>query len=244
MVKSGKVFDILKEACPTISPGIISADLMSLGSQVSTLGSAGLDMVHFDVMDGHFFPSLTVGAPFIKAVKTELLKDVHLMVTGVEKKTAEFVAAGADIVTAHIEALDDPVTFFKELGGMENVNDPTRGIVRGVGVNPATPVEDLEPLLGEIELVLLLAVDPAEGNHPSFGATRERFEKIKQMIAASGREILVCVDGGVKKSNIGEYAKMGADIYVSGSALFSGPIKENVRFMLDALRFGAGRGTN
>lgn len=229
-------FDIIKEQSPTISPGIISADLMSLAADLSRLEEAGLGMVHFDVMDGHFVPFLTVGPPFIKAVKTKLLKDVHLMVSGADKMAADFISAGADIITIHIEACDDALGLLKNIGEMENVNDPQRGIVRGAAISPATPVEAVEPLLAEIELIVLLAVDPSGADHPSFDLTVERCEKLKQIISLSGHDILLCVDGGVKKNNIGEYAKMGADMYVSGSALFSGPIDQNVRFMLDALR--------
>ncbi|VAX21781.1 Ribulose-phosphate 3-epimerase [hydrothermal vent metagenome] len=231
-----KTFDILREQSPTISPGVISADLMSLNTELLKLEEAGLRMVHFDVMDGHFVPSLTVGPPFVKAVKTTLLKDVHLMINGADKMASDFISAGADIITVHIEACDDALGLLENIGGMENVNDPQRGIVRGIAINPSTPVEAVEALLGQVELIVLLAVDPSGVASPSFDLTVERFEKLKQIVSASGLDILLCVDGGVKKNNIGEYAKMGADIYVSGSALFSGAIDENVRFMLDALR--------
>ncbi len=239
-----KVFDILKEESPTISAGIISANLMSLGSELSTLEKAGLRVIHFDVMDGHFAPALTVGPPFIKGVKTGLLKDVHLMITGAEKKGADYIAAGADIITIHIEACDDASSLLKNIGGMENVNDPQRGLIRGLAINPATPVESVEPLLDEIELVVLLAVDPSGAAHPSFDLTVERFAKLKEIISSSGEDILLCVDGGVKRTNIGEFGAMRADMYVSGSALFAGSLKENVRFMLDALRSESARGAN
>jgi len=229
-------FDIIKKESPTISPGIISADLMSLNTELAMLEEAGLRMVHFDVMDGHFVPSLTVGPPFIKAVKTTSLKDVHLMVADAERMAPDFISAGADIITIHIEACGDALSLLKNIGEMENVNDSKRGIVRGAAINPATPVEAVEALLGEVELIVLLCVDPSGAEHPSFDSTVERFEKLKRIVSSSGYDILLCVDGGVKKSNIGEYAKMGADIYVSGSALFSGAIDQNVRFMLDALR--------
>jgi len=227
-------FDRLKANSPSISAGIISAVLLSLGREVSILEEAGAGPVHFDVMDGCFTPMLTVGPPFIKSIKTSLLKDVHLMVTNPERKVKDFVEAGADIVSFHVEACSEPLALLREMGKMENANDPERGIVRGVALMPGTSVDTLKPLMEEVELVVLLAVDPVAGKHPAMEVTRERAETVKGMM---GDNALLCVDGGVKKNNIAGYAGMGADMYVSGSAVFeNGATVENLRFMTTAIR--------
>lgn len=231
---ASKAFQILRDCAPTISAGIISADLLSLGSELSLLEKAGLKTVHFDVMDGCFVPALTVGPAFIKGIKTDLLKDVHLMIQNQDEKVADYVAVGADMITIHVEACEDAGRTLRQLGKMENANNPARGIIRGVAINPGTPVEVIEPLLGEVEMVVLLAVDPVKGKHPTMESTRERFAVIKKMTA--NEDILLCIDGGVKRDNIDEYSTMGSDILVSGSAVFAGNAMENAQSMLGAMK--------
>ena len=150
----------LREAAPTISVGMMTADLLNLGSEIALLETSGAQLVHFDVMDGCFCPMLTIGAPIVKAVKTPLLKDVHLMITDPLAMLADFVKAGADIVSVHLEADLYVYRALQELGGMENANDAERGLVRGLVLNPGTPVEAVEPMLDEVELVMLLTVNP------------------------------------------------------------------------------------
>lgn len=233
---AGTAFDTLKGLAPTISVGMLTADLTNLGSDLALLEQTDVRILHFDVMDGCFCPTMTIGPPLIKAVKTPLLKDVHLMIETPLEKLKDYVTAGADILTVHVES--DPRHIhraFQSLGGMTNANDPSRGIVRGVALNPGTPVEIIEPLLDEIEMVLLLAINPGWGGQKFSTATRERLEKARRMV--SGRDILLCVDGGVTKDNIGSIAKMGADLVVTGSAVFDGKAPtENAEFMLAALR--------
>lgn len=228
----------MRESAPTISAGIISADLMCLGAQIALLEQAGIKALHFDVMDGCFTPMLTVGPPFIKSIKSNLIKDVHLMIEEPDEKAVEYINAGADCITVHLEGVgQNCAALLEELGEMDNVNDARRGLVRGVAINPGTPVERLEPLLENLEMVTLLAVDPVAGKHPTMEQTRQRAAEVKEMLAGTKKDILWCIDGGVKRDNCAEYAAMGADIFVSGSALFAGgAIAENAEAMLAAMR--------
>jgi ribulose-phosphate 3-epimerase len=229
-------FGMLRESCPTLSVGILTADLLALGSELALLERAGVKAFHVDVMDG-FCPMMTVGPPFIKALKTPLLKDAHLMVEEPLEKVGQYAAAGADIITIHPEACRHPHRVLQQMRGLANVNDPARGIVRGVALNPGTPLETLEPLLDELELILLLAVNPGWGGQKFIPATVARIARTKQMIADSGREILLGVDGGITRANAAEVAKTGVDLVVTGSAVFDGKAaEENAKFLLDAVR--------
>jgi ribulose-phosphate 3-epimerase len=228
----------LKQLSPTLSVGIITADLLSLGSELSLLERSGVKLVHIDVMDGCFCPMMTVGPPFIKALKTPLLKDVHLMIADPLEKIADYVAAGADIITFHPEACVHPHRVLQQMRNMTNANDPARGLLRGVALNPGTPLAVLEPLLDEVEVILLLAVNPGWGGQKFIPSTFDRIARAKQLIAASGREILLAVDGGITRSNIAEVARAGVDIIVTGSAVFDGKAaEENARSMLEAVKF-------
>lgn len=234
---ANKAFDVLRASAPTLSVGILSADLMKLGSELALLEGTDIKAVHFDVMDGSFVAVMTAGPPLIKAVKTHLLKDVHLMIQEPQLKVGDYVEAGADIITVHVESCEDIRTVLQELGRMENRNDSERGLIRGVALNPDTPVEAVEALLDDIELIVVLAVNPKVKGLPFFDSIGHKFAKVKEMVSAAKKEILLCIDGGVKRDNISEIAKMGADVVVSGSAIFDGkaPV-ENARFMLKAIR--------
>jgi len=215
-------FEQLSAVCPTLSIGVLTADLLDLGLELKLLEDAGAPVVHVDVMDGVFCPAMTVGPPFVKALKTPLLKDVHLMITEPVEKLDAYVAAGADMVTVHAESTSHLHEALRRLGQMENANDPARGIVRGVGLNPGTDLDRIDGVLDEVEMVVLLAVNPGFSGQTFISATARRMEQLQQMIAAAGREILVCVDGGIKKDNVGEVAAMGPDLIVTGSAVFDG----------------------
>jgi ribulose-phosphate 3-epimerase len=230
-------FDILRQSSPVVSVGVLTADLLSLGSELALLERCGVKVAHVDVMDGCFCPMMTVGPPLIKALKTPLLKDVHLMIEEPLNKVADYVAAGADILTIHPEACAHVHRVLQQMRLMKNAHDPERGIVRGVGLNPGTPLEVLEPLLDELELILILAVNPGWGGQKFIASTRGRVEKAKRMIAASGREILLGVDGGITRDNIADVAALGVDLIVTGSAVFDGKAAEaNARFMLEAVK--------
>jgi ribulose-phosphate 3-epimerase len=234
---ANNAFDLLQACSPTISVGILSADLMHLSSELSMLEGTDIKMIHFDVMDGCFVPMMTVGPLFIKAVETHLLKDIHLMIQDPESKVEEYVRAGADMITIHVESSQDVRPILLELGRMENKNEPDRGVIRGVALSPDTPVERLEPLLDDIEMVVVLAVDPQVKGFPFFDSVGDKFAEVKKMVSRASDEILLSVDGGIKRSNIAEIAKLGADIVVSGSAIFDGTDPAgNVRFMLNAVQ--------
>jgi len=229
--------DLLRAACPTLSVGILTADLLSLGSELALLARAGIKLVHIDVMDGCFCPLMTVGPPFIKALKTPLLKDAHLMIDEPLEKVGEYAAAGADIITIHPEACAHPHRVLQHLRTLTNANDAGRGIVRGVALNPGTPLEVLDPLIGELEMILLLAVNPGWSGQKFIPSTFARIAKTQKLIADSDRAIVLGVDGGVTRANIAEIAKAGVDLIVTGSAVFdSKAAEENARFMLAAIK--------
>src|SRR5688572_29963956 len=226
--------DRLRKSSPQLSVGVLTADWMSLGSQLQLIEITGVGLLHFDVMDGCFCPMLTMGAPVVAGLKTSLLKDVHLMIEEPLEKVESFVAAGADIVTVHVESTRHVHRVLQALGKMTNVNDPGRGIVRGVALNPGTPLEALDPLLDDVELVLLLAVNPGWGGQKLIPTTRERLQRLKQKV---GDQVLIMADGGITRDNIAEVASWGADIIVTGSAVFDGRSPaENARYMVGAVQ--------
>jgi len=228
--------ETLREFAPTISVGILSADLLRLGSEVSLIEQAGVKVVHFDVMDGCFCPMMTFGPPLIKAVKTPLLKDVHLMIEEPLDKVGDYVAAGADLITIHAESCRHPHRVLEQLGKMENANQAARGLIRGVALNPGTPLARLEPLLGELEMILLLAVNPGWGGQKFIESTHERLREAKKMVQESGNDILIAVDGGIKRDNVAEMGALGVDLVVTGSAVFDGKApSQNAEFMIAAL---------
>ena len=227
------VSDRLKGLLPTLSVGVLAADLMNLERDVRLLEQAGVKILHFDIMDGCFCPMLTVGPQFVKAVKTSLLKDVHLMIQHPLSKIDSYVTAGADMLTVHIENCLHPHRIFQALGQMAG---PSGKPMRGAGLNPGTPLSVVEPLLDELEMVFLLAVNPGWGGQKFIDSTRQRIENLQEMIRKSGRDILVGLDGGITRSNIFDTAKTGANIIVTGSAVFeSGKISENAGYMLEAV---------
>ena len=190
---SSPQFSSLRAMAPTISVGVNAANMMKLGSELSLLEQTRVELVHFDVMDGCFTPMLTVGPPFIKALKTPLLKDVHLMIEEPLEKVDAYVAAGADIITVHAESSTHIHRVLQKLGGMENANDPSRGLIRGVALNPGTPLVVLDPLVEEVELIMLLGINPGWGGQSFISSTFSRIAEVKEMISARGKKILVCV---------------------------------------------------
>lgn len=224
---------------PAVSVGLLTADLLALGSELSLLERAGIGVVHVDVMDGCFTPVMTVGPPFVKALRTPLLKDVHLMIRDPLATLGDYVAAGADMITVHQESCTHVHRVLQALGTMPHAVDPGRGIVRGVALNPGTPLEAIEPLLPEMEMLLLLAVNPGWGGQKFIPATFDRVARAKAMIAASGRQVVLGVDGGVTRQNVAAIAAAGAGLIVTGSAVFDGKAAaDNAAFMLGAVGRG------
>lgn len=234
----------LGQKTPTLGVGLLTADLMSLGTELTLLEQAEVPIVHIDVMDGCFCPPLTVGPCFIKALKTPLLKDVHLMIERPLDKIEAYVAAGADIVTVHVEGGRHTHRALQMLGTQVNVNDPSRGILRGLGLNPGTPLESVKALLDEVDLITLLAVNPGWSGQGFIKATERRLRDLRAMIGHTDSDILLAVDGGVTQQNITEVATWGADIIVTGSAVFDGnnPLK-NAKTMLEAQKAATSCGT-
>jgi ribulose-phosphate 3-epimerase len=225
----------LLEGGPHLSVGILTADLANLGSEVRVLETTEVRLIHIDVMDGVFCPMTTVGPPFIHAIRsTSLLKDAHLMIDEPLDKLGDYVAAGADLITFHVESTRHPHRVLQALGEATNRNDPERGIIRGVALNPGTPVATLEPLLDQLEYALLLAVNPGWRGQAFIESTARRVGEARRLIRESGKPILLGIDGGVTKQNIRQVAAMGPDVIVTGSAVFDGTDPSaNVRFMLD-----------
>jgi len=227
----------LRVLCPTVSVGLLTADLLALGSELKVLEDAGVRIAHVDVMDGCFTPMMTVGPPFVKALRTPLLKDVHLMIREPLDKVGDYVAAGADIITVHQESTIHVHRVLQALGQVRHAGDASRRIVRGIALNPGTPVSVLEPLLPEVEMVVLLAVNPGWGGQAFIQGTFGRLRQVRQLAASAGRDdLVVCVDGGVTRANAAEIAGAGADLLVTGSAVFDGrQAGANARAMLSAV---------
>ncbi|HTW99828.1 MAG TPA: ribulose-phosphate 3-epimerase, partial [Acidimicrobiales bacterium] len=197
---------------PEVSVGLHAADVLRLGEELDALGRAGVRVIHLDVMDGIFCPQMTFGPLVVQAVGEEFVKDVHLMVHEPLTKLESYVAAGASIITFHLESTEHPHRALASLA--------TSGVLRGIALNPGTPVEWVEPLLDELDLVLLLAIDPGWAGQPFTPATGRRLEAVRRL--AGDRPILVGIDGAVTRENIARVAALGSDLIVSGSAVFTG----------------------
>jgi ribulose-phosphate 3-epimerase len=197
-----------------IAPSILSADFSRLGDEVRAVAAAGADYIHIDVMDGHFVPNITIGPLVVEAVRkvTDLPLDVHLMIDNPDLYIPDFAAAGADIIVVHAEAtnhLHRTIQLIKSLGKMA-----------GVSLNPATPLQSLDYILGDLDLVLLMTVNPGFGGQSFIDSCLPKIHALRAMLDDRGSEAELVVDGGVKTSNIGAIAHAGADVFVAGSAVF------------------------
>jgi ribulose-phosphate 3-epimerase len=217
----------LRSAAPTLSVGVLTADLLRLGEELEVLDGAGIALAHVDVMDGVFCPPITVGAQFVAALPDRFVKDVHLMVDDPLEKVPAFVSAGAGIVTVHVESTRHPHRVLQSLAGA--------GVVRGIALNPGTPVAAVEPLLDDVELVLVLGVNPGFGGQSFIPATERRLAEARALV--ENREIVLAVDGGITKANAEHVAALGVDLIVTGSAVYDGVSPAgNARAMVDAVR--------
>ncbi len=197
-----------------IAPSILSADFRELGNEIKAAEKAGADMIHVDVMDGHFVPNMTIGQEVVRRIRktTTLPFDVHLMIEEPDRYIRDFASAGADIITVHQEAsvhLHRTVQSIREEGKKP-----------GVSINPATPVSVLEDILPDLYLVLIMSVNPGFGGQGFIPQCMEKIGKLRRMIRERNLDVLIEVDGGIKPSNLREVADAGADILVMGSAFF------------------------
>ena len=227
----------LKKSAPLLSVGIMSADLMHLDECVKVLAMSGAKLLHFDIMDGCFCPQLTAGPFFVKGIKcAALYKDVHLLVENPLPLIPDIAAAGADIITVHLESDRHIHRALQLIAEQKNVTDPNRGILRGIALNPGTPIASVEPLLSEADIVFLVAINPGFPKQHFIETTVTRFRQLKNMVKTLPKKPLLGIDGGITRENIGRVAALGADIIVTGSAIFEGnKIQENFEGMMRSI---------
>ena len=210
-----------------IAPSILSADFARLGEEVRNVVAAGADIIHFEVMDNHYVPNLTIGPLVCEAIRPHVNVpiDVHLMVKPVDRIIPDFAKAGANIISFHPEAsdhIDRTLSLIRD-----------QGCKAGLVFNPATPLHYLEHVMDKIDLILIMSVNPGFGGQSFIGEALKKVSLVRELINASGRDIMLEVDGGIKVENIAAVAKAGADTFVAGSAIFGKP---DYKAIIDAMR--------
>ncbi len=198
-----------------VAPSILSSDFSRLGEEIRAVEAAGADIIHVDVMDGHFVPNITIGPLIVEAARraTKLPLDVHLMITNPELYVADFAKAGADYISVHAE------TAFHLHRLIQSIREH-KGVKAAVALNPATPLEALDYILGDLDMVVIMSVNPGFGGQAFIPSALDKIAALRKRIDALGLKIEIEVDGGVKPANAAEVAKAGADILVAGSAVF------------------------
>ena len=197
-----------------ISPSVLGANLMCLGEEIRRVEELGIGWLHLDHMDGHFVPNISFGPDFVSAMRkqTKLFLDVHLMLSEPMKYIETYAKAGVDLITVHVEADDDAETMLRAIAA--------QGIKAGISIKPGTPVQAIEPLLPLCDLVLVMTVEPGFGGQSLREDCVAKIPELKAMIEKSGRDILIEVDGGVKRENAEKVVRAGADVLVMGTGLF------------------------
>ena len=213
-----------------LSPSILAADFTKLGEEVLAIERYGADMVHIDVMDGHFVPNISFGFPVMKALRkaSDLTMDVHLMIEEPSKYIDAFSEAGADIITVHYESdihLDRTIKYIKSLG-----------IKAGVAINPSTPVSVLEYVIRYVDMVLIMSVNPGFGGQSFIDYSLEKIQQVKKLADKYNKNLMIEVDGGVDSNNIKDVVKAGANVIVAGSAVFkNNNVEENINSLKEGI---------
>jgi ribulose-phosphate 3-epimerase len=213
-----------------ISPSILSADFSRLGEHIRELEACGADMIHIDVMDGMFVPNISFGIPIIKSVRniTKLPFDVHLMIEEPSRYVEDFVKAGADIITVHYEAdrhIDRTINYIKSFG-----------IKAGIALNPGTPVALIKDLISNLDMVLIMSVNPGFGGQKYIKYSSNKIKEVRDLANIYNKDMMIQVDGGVDDTNIGEVVKSGANVIVAGSGVFkNNEIKKNIKGLRAAI---------
>lgn len=213
-----------------LSPSILSADFTILGEQLKCIDEAGSEYIHIDVMDGIFVPSISYGMPVIKSIRkaTKKVFDVHLMITEPERYIDEFVESGADMITFHVEATKDSGKV------IDMIHE--KGLRAGISVKPNTPLEEIEPFLEKIDMLLIMSVEPGFGGQAYIESSTEKIRKAREMIKVHGLDTDIQVDGGINLQNLPEVLEAGANIIVAGSSVFKGDVSANVKAFLDIMK--------
>lgn len=211
-----------------IAPSILSADFTRLGDAIAAVRAGGATVLHVDVMDGHFVPNITIGLPVVRSIRkaTDMTIDTHLMISEPGRYAVEFVNAGADMVSVHVEA---DVHLQRTLTAISGA-----GAKAGIAINPATPIETLSEALPYADFVLLMSVNPGFGGQEFIPTMIDKLRRLRQMIDSRGLNVRIEIDGGVDATNIGDVVEAGAEIIVAGSAVFGdGAAEESVKLLLE-----------
>lgn len=213
-----------------LAPSILSADFKKLGGQMELCEKNGAEYLHFDVMDGMFVSNISFGIPVLESIKgsTGMVLDVHLMIEEPVRYVEAFSKAGADILTVHYEACKDVQATLDKIHAC--------GIKAGITIKPGTPVEVLKPFLDQVEMVLIMSVEPGQGGQGFIPESLDKIRQLREMLNERNLTVDIEVDGGIKRDNVAEVAKAGANIMVAGSAVFKGDIAENVSGFMRILK--------